>query len=468
MATVKRQIGKSKVPSDVIFPSAVESRPEDLQVEVCWSTEWRNGMIDQERLEKGLYWQKAWTLIDGCRKVSPGCDNCWAEAQAKRFSNHPNEKISERANQVLWFDDADYPQGFAGNVLLREDNLDLPLRTRKPTVFAIWNDLYHEDVTDEFRDRAYAVMALCQQHIFLVLTKRAERMAAYFVEFDEFSFDWTDEWRSASYRVSCDDDPNGSRAWHDETARLEDSISISCKSLDESGYLPNVWHGVTAENQEMADQRIPYLLKVPGNKFISIEPMIAPVNFVEHLECDQCGWTPFKLFAAEREMNALAIKRWDSWKCPQHYNPYGSCDGILKGIDAVLLGGESGKNARPLHPDWVRSVRDQCAEAGVSFYFKQWGEWVPAKFHGDQESPGFYRCENGECIDMEEMFPKDSDEDKWLKWIEEKTYVFSAGSYWADPVTCFSATCGVRVGKKKAGRTLDGRTHDDLPWLVKP
>jgi len=240
-----------------------------------------------------------------------------------------------------------FHKGEEGKTIVHPSRLDIPLRTRKPTVFAIWNDLFHEDVPDEFINSAYRVMRDEIRHTFLVLTKRPERMT-----------------------------------------KIERITGL------EIGLIDNIWHGLTVCNQQEADEKIPELLKVPGKHFLSIEPMLGPVNisrFMAHsIHCIKC-------------------------------HPGGSPCNCSR-PDAVVLGGETGPGARPMDPDWPRSVRDQCQAAGVPFFFKQWGEWLPA-------------------------FMVD-DETKYKDQIIDGT------------IMC-------RVGSKAAGRLLDGKEYNELKWEAK-
>jgi len=312
-------------------------------------------------------------------------------------SNHPNKDIMERAFHVTCEereeDEYYHGKSFNGKILLRHDNLDLPLRTKKPTVFAVWNDLFHEDVPDEFIDRAYAVMALCPQHVFLILTKRPERMARY----------WNDT------RIGTFIDSNVMIADAAEEFYGNDDVDF----VDESDH---IYHGTTICNQPEADKNIVEMLKVPGKRFLSIEPMLGPIDLFKSMpagdehHCEWCGG-----FIG------------DPHDC---YDP--QC-----GIHQLLLGGESGKNARPMHPDWVSGIERQCREAGVSFYFKQWGEWAAV--------------------------PKSR-----VRWPDKIEYIGVDGKP-IPPLHVFDPIKGDvivgRYGKKKAGRSLYGQTHDDLIWI---
>lgn len=168
--------------------------------------------------------------------------------------------------------------------------------------------------------------------------------------------------------------------------------------------LGNIWIGTSVENQEYADKRIPELLKIPAAvRFLSVEPLIGPVD-LNGFDNDGMPWLE-----------------------PRGFNGHN--------IDWVIVGGESGPNARPMHPEWVRSIRDQCQDAGVPFFFKQWGEWAEYSIN-----------------------------DYGIPYLVESKELLNIGTKVTElPVPARVA----KVGKHRAGRLLDGREWDEFP-VVEP
>lgn len=247
---------------------------------------------------------EVWNPVTGCDKVSQGCKNCYAERIAERFWGE--RKFTD--------------------VQCHPERLDIPLHWRKPRRVFVnsMSDLFHEDVPEEFVDQVFAVMALSAQHTFQCLTKRPERMLEY-------------------VNAMVDDDLN---RISDQACALSNS---PCAVVDDWP-LPNVWLGVSVEDQITADERIPLLLQTPAAvHFVSYEPALGPVDFASD---------SLKGIHDNSGLRRYAI----------------DC------IDWVICGGESGPGARPMRPECARSVRDQCVAADVPFFFKQWGAWL----HTDQ------------------------------------------------------------------------------------
>lgn len=276
----------------------------------------------------------SWNPVSGCDKVSPGCDHCYAETIATRFAGTKA-----------------YPDGF--KVTLKPERLTDPLRKRswrgKRVFVNSMSDLFHKDVPDDYIAQVFAIMALAPEITFQILTKRHGRMRSLL---------------------------NSEAHWR--------RVGVGGVRV-----LPNVWLGVSVEDQQRADLRIPALLDTPAAvRWLSCEPLLGPVDL-----------------GAAFGTNYGGDPREDE-----------------TGVDWVVVGGESGPGARPMHPEWARTLRDQCQAAGVPFHFKQWGEWVP-----------------------EDQSPEDA--------VIPGTYRFD------------EPTGTIRLGKKTAGRELDGRTWDEWPVM---
>jgi protein gp37 len=283
-----------------------------------------------------------WNPTTGCTKVSPGCDNCYAEKIVERFHRKGAFEIVTRSEPKLW----------------------APFKWRKPRKVFVnsMSDLFHDQVPDSFIVQVFSVMARTQQHTYQLLTKRHGRMRSLLNQ----------------------------PAFQNAVASL---------APDAGWPLRNLWLGVSVEDQKRADLRIPALLDTPAAvRWLSCEPLLGPINLAD--------------------ADSFAV-----------------CDG---GIDWVVVGGESGHGARPMHPDWARSLRDQCVDdqrtaemdTGIPFFFKQWGEWAPNGWRGIGNFTGRERLV-GPAVD-----------DKGHREVIE------------------------RLGKKAAGRELDGRTWEEFPAAV--
>lgn len=237
-------------------------------------------MSDGSKIE----WTEAtWNPVTGCTKVSPGCDNCYAETLHERFHGKGSFAVVHRS----------------------EDKLYAPLKWRRPRRVFVnsMSDLFHEQVPLSFIQRVFSVMARTPQHTYQLLTKRHGRMRSVLSSTD---FAWS----------------------------VFDLLSPGERMTTGPvvGF-PNVWLGVSVENQHWANIRVPSLVATgPGRwkRWLSCEPLLGPLDL-----------TPW-----------------------------------LSELDWVVIGGESGPRSRPIELAWARSLRDQCVAAGVPFFFKQWGNWV--------------------------------------------------------------------------------------------
>lgn len=341
-----------------------------------------------------IEWTDAtWNPIGGCTRVDEGCRNCYAEIMAARFSGHGPGQWGEGLARIVRSANGSVDHRWTGQMRLNESVLDRPLRWRKPRRIFVnsTSDLFHESVPDEWIDRVFAVMALCPQHTFQVLTKRAARMREYLTR------------NAVNDQIMMASIPHPSL--------LDGTEEELCNLITGVAWpLPNVWLGTSIHDQAIADLRIPHLLASPAAvRFVSAEPLLGPVDIGAPVR--------FALFSGK-------------------IVPIG--DGT-KPLSWVIVGGESGPGARPMHIDWVRSLRDQCVSAGVAFFFKQWGEW--------SEGSGF---------------------SKVAKIVLNDGRVFASTIDVTDPDdrANWGRLCPTmmrKVGKARAGRLLDGREWNQMP-----
>jgi len=269
---------------------------------------------------------ETWNPLRGCSRVSAGCENCYAERMAARFSGagRPYEGLAKMTKSgPRW----------TGKIMTVDAKLDTPLGWTKPRCIFVnsMSDLFHEDVPFSYIDKVFATMALTPRHIYIILTKRPERLLEY------------DQSRGQYDYEEIPDD------WYDEAGLMARKHKIEW--VEPTRPLPNVWVGVSCENQETADERIPLLLKYScAVRFVSLEPILEYVDLDEYL-----------LIEHPRDYGYTYEGVWDS-------------DGQVAShkIGWVVVGGESGPGARPCEVEWIEQVRDDCMGT-VPLFIKQLG-----------------------------------------------------------------------------------------------
>ena len=332
----------------------------------------------------------------GCTKVSPGCDNCYAEARmdkrlhkvqwgpgnprqrtSEKYWKEPTEWNKQRFMQCAvcgWRGAAAAPVigcGKCGSIELDD--------TRAKVFCASLADVFDNEVPGLWRQHLMSLVARTPNLDWLFLTKRIGNARKMLTE-----------------------------------ASMHDGLLLTA----DDQYQPpaNLWIGATITSQAEADRDIPKLLATPAAKrFLSMEPLLGPVDITKHF----FGY------------------------CPEHDFPGGFClqrdHAGVQHIDWVIVGGESGPGARPMHPDWATSLRDQCQAAGVPFLFKQWGEWAPTA--------------------REPIHPEALKRPGNLCRVE---HINQPDHYAAVSFTGNTRYHIERVGKKAAGRMLDGRAWDEV------
>lgn len=289
-------------------------------------------MADKTKIE----WTDAtWNPIRGCTRVSEGCRNCYAEGVARRF-NGVGLAYEGLINITTG--------AWNGNIRFVEPHLLDPLKWKEPRRIFVnsMSDLFHENVTDEMRDKIFAVMAMAPQHAFQILTKRPERMLKYFRSFkgkgaEKRGFD------------TC--------AWVGENIKNAPMGFPADLALIPLG-LPNVWLGVSVENQKEANKRIPLLMQTPAAvRFLSCEPLLGALDLTRIMrEEEDEGW----IFCDN------VLQGFRANKCGGHTDKRWA-------IDWVIAGGESGPKARPCDIQWIRHLVSQCESQHVPIFVKQLG-----------------------------------------------------------------------------------------------
>lgn len=292
---------------------------------------------------------ETWNPVHGCSHAgSPGCDHCYARRMSKRLAGRYGYPPA--------------PDNF--KVTLRPDRLEQPLKWRKPRRIFVcsMSDLFHDDVPFMFIGQVMSVAALAMQrhgHVFQFLTKRPARMLEF-----------------------CHSGYLTARGW---------------------SKLP-FWLGVTVENQQTADERIPLLLQTPAVvRFVSAEPLLSAVDLSKQP------------------------------KLPVGYRGQMLIDySYLAYLDWVIVGGETGPGARPMHPNWARGLKCQCQAADIPYFHKSNGAWLPGTHphNGSVRNHGYF-CADG----------------KWINRSEQR----STSIYMC------------RVGSKRAGHLLDGKAWRQMP-----
>lgn len=276
-----------------------------------------------------------WNALRGCSRVSTGCEHCYAESQAGRFSGsgQPYEGLVRKTSQG-W--------KWTGDIKLITKDLELPLHWKKPRRIFVnsMSDLFHENVPDIWLLAIFDVIRQCPQHTFQILTKRAKRQQDFCARLRWDNFYNAKQPRHLPIEYRTQD--GGGVLW---LADSHDGPGYPLMGCHRYTGMHWVWLGVSVENQDTADERIPWLLNTPAAvRFISYEPALGPVDFT-------------KVWCTDGD----------------RLGPYLHNLGMDTGLDWVICGGESGSKARPCDLEWLQSCISQCSAAGIACFVKQIG-----------------------------------------------------------------------------------------------
>jgi protein gp37 len=290
----------------------------------------------------GIQWtDQVLNPTTGCDRVSPGCDSCYAMAMAKRLKG---------MGQAKYQNDGDPRTSGPGfGLTVHEDTLKIPFTWKKPRRVFVnsMSDLFHDKVPDEFIARMWAVMAATPQHTYQILSKRHGRMRALL--------------NSDRFHASV-------RTWY---SRVGDDPYLNRDFSNWSWPLSNVWLGVSVEDQQRAELRIPTLLRTPAAvRFLSCEPLLGPLNLVGS-DTHQTYWLTGKPGWGKTETTKTGLNL-----SPLEIGPK---------LDWIICGGESGPKSRPCDPEWIRLIVQQCQDAGIPAFVKQLGSVWARENGGDSK-----------------------------------------------------------------------------------
>lgn len=355
--------------------------------------------MDNSKIE----WTNAtWNPLAGCTRASEGCDSCYAAKMAIRLEAMANADIA-----------AGKDPGSKGKYI--------GIATKNGRGVPIFNGTINLDIAE--LQRPY--------------TWKKPRMIFVNSMSDLFHKDVPEWFINDVFRVMAE---NKQHIFQVLTKRPQRAADWA------NGMLPkNIWFGTSVENQEQADKRIPELLTIPAAvRFLSMEPLLGPVDLWEWI--GRFDWRP-------------TYDYWRAWLKMHGMDTDGKPVLIEKGgIDWVIVGGESGPNARPMHPDWARGIRDQCQEAGVPFFFKQWGEWIPTKTRNvvrDHQLGTFEPYTTAASTDKRRI-----GKTVWYAFPKDRSTAREPYPQVLD------IEIMKRSGVKNSGRMLDGREWNEFPQAV--
>ena len=422
-------------------------------------------MADRSTIE----WTDAtWNPITGCSVVSPGCTNCYAMTLAgTRLRNHPSRAglTTDTKAGPVW----------NGDVRFNEQWLLQPIQWARPRMIFVCahGDLFHPAVPDAWIDRVFAVMAFVPQHVLQVLTKRSARARAYL----------SDDGTRKRVQAQCHDlgvDTTGRRMSVAKAEEAEEFVALSTTQWP----LPNVWLGVSAEDQTRADERVPDLLATPAAvRWVSAEPLLGPIDFtrlgslttiqsafparITEEKSNRPSQGDGSVSGAQIDAIGSALSSILFFQTPDHMGGFTAISPrAWPSLDWIVVGGESGPGARPMHPQWARDIRDQCAAAGVAFHFKQWGSWKPISAMSEPENDSLYRSNR---IAHGHESQEACDEHYGRSCIVPTTAIGYGGVVGLDAFRVVDGHGGMQmyqVGKARAGRLLDGVEHNGMPAVL--